>query len=36
VLWLHYMLFRMFSVMHCTVHQHFPQFVCRAQNGCFM
>jgi hypothetical protein len=40
VLWLQYMLhvllFPMFSFMHCTVHQHFSQFVCRAQYGCFM
>ena len=40
VLWLHYtlhvVLFPMFSVMHCTVHQHFPHYLSRAQYGCFM
>jgi hypothetical protein len=42
VLWLHYVLhvvlFPMFSAMHCTVlsHQHFPQYVRSAQDGCFL
>jgi len=29
------MLFPMFN-MFCTLHQHFPQFVCSAQYGCFL
>ena len=32
---LHVMLFRLWNV-YCTLHQHFPQYVCSVQYGCFL
>jgi len=32
----HVVLYPMFTVMHCTVHQYFPQCVCSAQYGSFL